>query len=333
MTSVVPLGRLELVPLRNAWPDEASNFTPWLATDENLAYLGESLGLQLEREAVEKQVGPFSADILAKTLPDERWVLIENQIEPTDHRHLGQLLTYAAGLNARIVIWIAETFREEHRAAIDFLNAATSEEYAFFGIQIELYRIGDSALAPRFSLVAKPNNWSKKAQIARQATEGEITEAQKFNLEYWSELIAAANGRYSKLIGRTPYRTTYQRLEPLKGGDPSFALNAVFISGRGLRLETYIDGSLAKAAYRYLWDRKAEIEEKFGQALTWDEVPNARASRLLFYMPGNERRENRDRWKAQHDWILTWAPRLAETLRPIIVNLEIEQLAKDNMGQ
>jgi hypothetical protein len=137
MSSIVPLGRLEKVELRHAWPDERANFTPWLAQEENLAQLGEAIGLQLEPEAVEKQVGRFAADILAKSMPDERWVLIENQIEPTDHCHLGQLLTYAAGLDARIIIWIAEVFREEHRAAIDFLNTATSEEYAFFAVQLE----------------------------------------------------------------------------------------------------------------------------------------------------------------------------------------------------
>src|SRR5204862_230509 len=108
-------------------------------------------------------------DILAKEADTERWVIIENQLTPTDHGHLGQLLTYAAGLEARTIIWIAEEFREEHRAAIDFLNRATTEEFAFFGVKIELFRIGDSQLAPDFSIVAKPNDWSKRTQSAKQA--------------------------------------------------------------------------------------------------------------------------------------------------------------------
>jgi hypothetical protein len=326
VSSVVPLGRLEKVGLRQAWPDERSNFTPWLAQEANLAHLGASLGLQLEPEAVEKQVGPFAADILGKSVPDERWVLIENQIEPTDHNHLGQLLTYAAGLDARIIIWIAETFREEHRAAIDFLNQATSEDYAFFAVQIELYRIGDSALAPQFSIVAKPNNWSKQAQAGRHVAEGELSEIQKLSLEYWTRLIASAKGRYANLATRNPYRGNYQRFEQLRGGDPSLAIGGVFTWDKGLRVEVYIDGSLAKQAFSILRDRKAEIEAALGQPLVWEELPDARASRLSLYMPGNEKRENRERWNTQHEWLLTWAPKFSETIRPFLQGLELEAI-------
>src|SRR5271169_4736064 len=100
MKSLVPLGRLEMVPLRQAWPNEASNFTPWLAEPENLELLGQALGIALVLETVEKPVGAFSADILAKQPDTDNWVLIENQIAPTDHSHLGQLVTYAAGVDA-----------------------------------------------------------------------------------------------------------------------------------------------------------------------------------------------------------------------------------------
>ena len=209
-TSIVDLGRLEKVALRQAWPDEAQNFTPWLAEDVNLALLGDALGIQLELEAVEKQVGPFAADILAKEVGSDRWVIIENQIEPTDHRHLGQLLTYAAGLDARTIIWIADSFREEHRAAIDFLNRATTEDFAFFGIQVELYRIGSSALAPRFSLVGKPNNWSKQAQAAKQLAERDLSPIQKLTREFWAQLIAKSAKAYPPLAVRTPYKSSWQ---------------------------------------------------------------------------------------------------------------------------
>ena len=192
---------LEPVPLRHAWPDEATNFTPWLAEEVNLAHLGETLGLDLQLEAVEKQVGPFAADVLAKELDTQRLVLIENQIAPTDHRHLGQLLTYAAGLDARTIVWIAESFRDEHRAAVEFLNRATAEQYAF-SVQVELYRIGNSTLAPRFSIVAQPNNWNRQVQAAKKANEGEINDTQKLSLEYWGELIKAASGQYPALAQR-----------------------------------------------------------------------------------------------------------------------------------
>ena len=160
MSAVIPLGRIASVDLRQAWPDEARNFTPWLADEDNLSLLGSVLGLQLEVEAVEKQVGPFSADILAKEIGSGHWVLIENQIEMTDHAHLGQILTYAAGLDVSTIIWVAREFREQHRAAIDYLNRITDEDHRFFGVKVELLKIGESAFAPSFSVVAKPNNWS-----------------------------------------------------------------------------------------------------------------------------------------------------------------------------
>ena len=169
-TSIVGLGRLEAVPLREAWPDEAQNFTPWLAEEENLAQLGEALGLSLELSSVEKQVGPFAADILARDITSHQWVLIENQLTATDHRHLGQILTYAAGLDARTIIWVAESFREEHRAALDFLNNATKDDFKFFAVQVELFRIGQSSLAPRFSIIAKPNNWNRKTSLAKESS-------------------------------------------------------------------------------------------------------------------------------------------------------------------
>jgi len=325
-TSVVPLSRLEAVSLRDAWPDEAANFTPWLAEEANLAQLSETLGLGLQLEAVEKQVGLFAADILAKDVASQNWVLIENQLEPTDHRHLGQLLTYAAGLDARTVIWIAESFRDEHRAAIDFLNRTTTADYNFFAVQIELYRIGDSPLAPQFTLVAKPNDWNRQAQAAKQIAEGDLTEVQKLNLQYWTALIKAATTRYPELAERAPYKQTWQRFETLRTGDPSFIVNAVFSWDKGLRIEVYIDGSLAKAAFKVLQMQSQQLEAAFGQPLTWEQLPQAKASRTAFYMPGKERRDNPARWAAQHEWLLTWGRKLADAARPFVVALDVDPL-------
>src|SRR5688500_16692480 len=138
------LGRLQSVDLRSVWASECTHFTPWLAQAENLELIGEAIGVELELEAQEKRVGPFRADILCKDTITNSWVLIENQIEPTDHCHLGQLLTYAAGLQAATIVWVAGKVREEHRAALDWLNEITGERFNFFGLEIELWRIGDS---------------------------------------------------------------------------------------------------------------------------------------------------------------------------------------------
>jgi hypothetical protein len=326
-TSVVDLGRLEKISLRQAWPDEAQNFTPWLAEDANLSLLGETIGIQLEVEAVEKQVGPFCADILAKEMGTERWVLIENQIEPTDHRHLGQLLTYAAGLDARTIIWIAESFREEHRAAIDFLNRATTEEFAFFGVQVELFRIGQSSPAPSFSLVGKPNNWSKRAQAAKQVAQGELSPTQQLNREFWSQLINKSVATYPALGVRSPYKSSWQAAERLFSNSQLYVdANAAFTATGRLRVEVYLGGRLAKAAFRHLLSEKQAIEDLFGAPLDWEELPQGQDSRIAFYMSGEQKKEHKQNWSAQQSWILENLPKLAVLFRSRLANLNIDVL-------
>ena len=153
------LGRLERVDLRKEWKTEAQDFTPWLTQPENLAVLSQTLNMDLETAGQEESVGPFRADILCRSTDDDSWVLIENQLERTDHTHLGQLLTYAAGLKTVTIVWVAATFTDQHRAALDWLNEITDERFRFFGLEVELWRIGNSPAAPKFNIVAKPNEW------------------------------------------------------------------------------------------------------------------------------------------------------------------------------
>jgi hypothetical protein len=183
------LSRLERVPLRTAWSNESLDFTPWLAHSDNLTLLAETLGLEIELEATEKDVGPFRADILCRDLTrDDAWVLIENQLERTDHTHLGQLITYAAGLNAATIVWIAEKICDEHRAALDWLNSITNEQFDFFGLEIELWRIGGSTPAPKFNVVCQPNNWQETLRNSRKPGTVDLTMAHQQQLEYWTEL-------------------------------------------------------------------------------------------------------------------------------------------------
>jgi len=157
-TTTPTLGRLEKVDLRTIWTSEAVSFTPWLALEENIKLLGETIGMDLEVEAQEKNVGPFRADILCRetTTPDH-WVLVENQLERTDHCHLGQILTYAAGLKAVTIVWVSSKFTDEHRAALDWLNEITDTRFRFFGLEVEAWRIGNSVPAPKFNIVSEPN--------------------------------------------------------------------------------------------------------------------------------------------------------------------------------
>lgn len=191
-----PLGKLEKVELRNYWKDEARDFTPWLAEDDNINLLGEIVGMELEVQEKEAKVGTFSADILCKDINTDRCVVIENQLEKTDHDHLGKVITYCSGLDAYTAIWIAKTFDEEHRAAIDWLNSITDNNYNFFGIEVRLFKIGDSAPAPQFDIVAKPNNWSKsiKKQVAGD------TETEKLRLEFWSGFHDYLNNKHLDIL-------------------------------------------------------------------------------------------------------------------------------------
>jgi hypothetical protein len=175
------LGRLERVPVREHWQNEARHFTPWLAKPENIRLLGEAIDIQLEFVSQEEPVGAFRADIRCKDTNDHD-VLIENQLEPTDHGHLGQLLTYAAGLKAFTIVWIAKQFTEEHRAALDWLNNNTTQDVNFFGIEIELWKIGNSPLAPKFNIVSKPNDWSKV--VREQALGGS---AKELHFKFWTQ--------------------------------------------------------------------------------------------------------------------------------------------------
>ena len=195
------LGRLERVELRDIWLSEASDFTPWLAQKENLDILGQTLGIVLELEALERPVGPFRADILCKDIGTDRWVLIENQLERTDHNHLGQLLTYASGLEAVTIVWIAALFTEEHRSTLDWLNRITDESFRFFGLEVELWRIGDSPPAPKFNVVSKPNDWSQSvARGARAIDDADLSDTRIMQRAYWTafdRVLAALGGPVS----------------------------------------------------------------------------------------------------------------------------------------
>ena len=164
----IQFGRLEDLPLREAWKHEAVQFTPWLA--ENIEHLSEAIGVQLELTGTEVAVETFSADILARDL-DGNVVLIENQLEQTDHTHLGQIMTYLAGLEAQTVIWIAPAFREPHLSAIRWLNEHTSNDFSFFAIKARVVRIGDSPYAPVFEVIEKPSAWERSLTQTRKDAE------------------------------------------------------------------------------------------------------------------------------------------------------------------
>jgi Domain of unknown function (DUF4268) len=300
--TALQLGRLERHDLRNVWANEAGDFTPWLARAENLAMLGEALGMELELEAQEKTVGPFRADILCRDIRDDHWVLIENQLERTDHGHLGQLLTYASGLEAVTIVWIAAHFTEEHRATLDWLNKITDDSFRFFGLEVELWRIGDSPAAPKFNIVSKPNGWSHSvAQAARAIDEADLTETRVLQRNYWKALNTVLDAVGGPAAGnRKPQPQAWMSF-PI--GRNRFHLNAVMVRPRNqIRAELHIGGAHAKAYFRMLQDQKGEIERELGYPLDWEELPEAQDSRIACCL-GEIDPENEADWRRQHDWL------------------------------
>ena len=193
------LRTLTPVELAEVWETEPRHFTPWLAKEENLTLLGETLGMELELDAQEINVGGFRADLRCKNTVDDSWVIIENQLEATDHRHVGQLLTYAAGLDAHTVIWIAKTFRQEYRAMLDWQNRITDERYRFFGIEVKVWQIEDSARAVQFDVVSSPNDWSRGvSRDTRRAANQELSETEQIVISDSGQVCVRVHARQSK---------------------------------------------------------------------------------------------------------------------------------------
>ena len=180
-------GRLENVDLRQAWRDEAQVFTPWLA--ENLERLSEVIGIPLEAQDTEVSVEQFSADMLARNPQDNTLVLIENQLTPSDHDHLGKVLTYLAGLEAQTIIWIASRFTKAHLSAVRWLNDHTSDEFAFFAIQVKVVRIGNSSLVPLFEALERPNEWDRQVRAMQEAAT--LSGHSKLRHDFWVSLPTA----------------------------------------------------------------------------------------------------------------------------------------------
>ena len=160
---MVKLGKIqEVKDLREVWKNEAYDFTPWLAEEDNLSLLADAVGLEITLDETESTVGDFNVDIFATETGTDRKIIIENQLESTDHDHLGKLITYASGKSADIIIWVVKAAREEHRAAIEWLNNHTDEDIAFFLVEIKLYQIDNSNIAVKFEVVERPNDWAKE---------------------------------------------------------------------------------------------------------------------------------------------------------------------------
>lgn len=316
------LGKFEKVELRDCWKTEDKDFTPWLAKPENVEILSEAIGITLEVQGVEQGVGPFRADILCVDADGfesdgKHYILIENQLEITDHKHLGQLMTYAAGLDAVTLIWIASKFTEEHRAALDWLNRITDDTFRFFGIEIELYRIGDSLPAPRFNIVAKPNNWSK--DVKRKANSSiEVSESGLLRQEYWQEFKNFMEFNKSFLKVGKPSHRLYSNFSIGRAG---FGLSAS-VRAKDKRIVTtlWLDGQNHKENFDKL--RNVCLEKSFeqlGKDLVWNRNNENNSSTV--FLTYNLDYTDRNSWESQFAWFKENLERFANFFKPEIAKI------------
>ena len=273
------LSTIQSVDIREVWKSEPKDFTPWLA--ENISQLGDALNLNLESTSTETNVGSFKLDILARDADRDLHVAIENQLGDTDHSHLGQLLTYAAGQDAKVAIWIAGKFREEHREALDMLNHRTGEDSEFYGVVVELWKIEDSRPAPHFKVVSAPNNWGK-AQKA-------VGEREQRYYDFFQGLVDKLGSGPDVPIH---YKVAAKSWLDFRSGYPGFHYTVNFSSQtvRRARVELYIEcgeKDINEARFDSLEKERDEIEAEIGGSWSWQRLDNRRACRLGTYVCGS----------------------------------------------
>jgi len=327
MKNPMKIGRLEIVPLRKVWKHESDDFTPWLEVEENIELLSEILGMKLIVEATEDRLGSFYADMICTDKIDNTRVLIENQIAPTDHRHLGQICTYAAMAKASKIIWISEKIRDEHREAVEWLNTISNDEASFYAVNIKAFKIGDSDPAPIFEIAAQPQTVSRTAQKRiKEVTDGELKPAQRRWMEYWAEFLNKAENRIESVSARTPYKGNWQTVGSRSGLNGGYIEYNVYASGTNIRAEAYIGGASALIIFKALDFHKAKIERVFGGSLTWEENPQRQDCRIATYLEGAcvDFGDARER---HHKWMVDKIAALMEAIRPFEDHLDFEAAA------
>ena len=275
------LGVLKAIAPREKWLSEAREFTPWLAS--NITALTAVIGLELEVENIEVACGPYSADILAKDTGTGQYVVIENQLEKTNHDHLGKAITYASVLNASSIIWIASDFSEEHIKALDWLNDNTVDDIGFYGIQIELWQIDDSKPALRLNVVSRPNEAVRQA--AKLKANEDLSQSRKFQLDFWTNFRnkLASTKKIPSLHtprGRYWFDVSIGRANIHISNICNTDTNTV-----GIRI--YISNKITNYMLPFLESKKGEIEQAIGQPLLWNPNPENRDKIIALFHTTN----------------------------------------------
>lgn len=328
MTDSPEVGTLVRVPIRDVWPNEAADLTPWLA--DHPVLFNDALEMDLDLVGTEVAVGPFSADIFFRGMSS--LVVVENMMGSSDHDHLGKLMTYASGLevansdegvDATYAVLLAERIRPEHRTALQWMNAHTTDAAGFFGVELEAWRIGDSAPAPRLNVVVRPDGWARQVRATQNANE-----RQRLCPEFWAEFEPEFSAAYpdwrlhhSSLIGRrTPWIAMDARGRSLNEAHYSFDVTGNSgIGGTCVNFflgSSYVEG--AERIFASLMDQKADVEARFGAPLGWAPVSGGR-TRFRVYAMYPEQGFNivhRERWPDVRTWAIERLGALRDAIDP-----------------
>jgi hypothetical protein len=312
------LGELKLLDVRSLWPNESSDFTPWLANAENISRLGAALGLELEVESTEVAVGPYAADILARDSGTGGYVVIENQLGKTDHDHLGKAITYAAVLAAGAIVWVAPEFTEEHRKAIDWLNDNSFDDVSFYGVRIELWQIDTSKPAVRFNVLSRPSEVARKAAVTKASAA--LSDAKKLQFQWWTE--------FRKALLEQKVVTSAQAAAPrywhnVALGRTGFHLSNIcdtYANRIGVRVYMRHKHG-GDAALAQLLEQKQDIEAEIGQPLIWNANPEALDKTITLVREVDL--NDRERWPEYLSWMVRMTEKFRTAFAPRVRKLSL----------
>ena len=308
------LGSLKRLEAREVWTNEALDFTPWLR--DNVQLLSAAIGMDLDLVESEVAVGPFSADLVAKDPSSGRTIVIENQLESTDHGHLGQVLTYGAGTSASVFVWISTQFRDEHRAALDWLNEHSALGFDFFGVEVEVIEIDGSRPAVNFKLVSSPNDWPPKPAPMPSAK-------RQAYAKFWGGLLTAFKSAYP---GETNTSSAgSDSWLALSIGKSGVATGWAFAGDKRFRVEIYIstgDRGTNKAYFDQLLRSQEQIEAQLGYRLEWDRIDAKQDCRISAYYNANVTvNDGEELLDALSSWAVVEMKRVRDAFRPFVKGL------------
>jgi len=304
------LQKLKKVELRKEWKNEASDFTNWLAKEENLQLLSNEIGIDISLIQTEASVGKFNVDIYAEEESTGRKVIIENQLEMTNHDHLGKIITYASGLNAKIIIWIVKDVHDEHKQAVDWLNEHTDDEVNIFAIIMELWQIGDSPYAPKFNIISKPNNWFKA--IKKSRAQSDLSEYRLLQLDFWTQL--------NKFFESNKTLFRMRESKPNQWHDLSIGSSLAHISLLMKMNTKQITCGLSiwdnDKLFSKLYDDRKNIEAKLDAGLEWLEMEDKKTSMIRTTLEIDV--GDSDNWDECFQWLFYMSHKLKEVFSGLI---------------